>query len=387
MKTLITGSTGFIGRRLTNRFSSLGRELRCAVRPLSDTTAFLNRPGIELTCADLSDKGSVRSLVRGTDVVYHLAFDYSRPSVVDVRNLLEACLSRGVRRFVYFSSISAVGLSDIRDVITESTPCRPDTGYGRVKRVAEEILLEAHAKQGFPVVIVRPTSVYGIGEANFWLPLFQAIHGGRLSRLFGDGSNLLSLCFVDNLIDGAQLAEQCDVATGQIYILSDQRPYTFREVVDAIAAACLVAAPGSTIQKRLALPLAHVLDYLWRLELREPVVPFLAANVARWIAHYPCSVAKARVELGFEPRIDLAEGVRRTVEWYRRNGLLYHSLPWRDGALDMTTLPGPAGGWRGRVLSAGRRGARLAWQLAALTWRLPPKVARRIRRRMGLSRA
>jgi nucleoside-diphosphate-sugar epimerase len=382
VKTLITGSTGFIGRRLTNRLSSLGRELRCAVRPLSETTALLNRPCIELTCADLFDKGSVRNLVRGTDVVYHLAFDYSRPAVDDVRNLLEACLSGGVRRFVYFSSIGAVGLSDIRHVITESTPCRPDTVYGRVKRAAEEILLEAHAKQGFPVVIVRPTSVYGMGEANFWLPLFQAIHGGRLSRLFGDGSNLLSLCFVDNLIDGAQLAEQCDVAPGQIYILSDERPYTFREVVDAIAAACEVSAPRSTIQKRLALPLAHALDYLWRLELTEPVVPFLAGNVARWIAHYPCSVAKAHEELGFDPAIGLSEGVRRTVNWYRENGFLCRSVPWTEGVLDMESLPEPSNSWQARAARAGGRAVRLAWNVAALGWRLPPKVARRVRRLM-----
>ncbi len=383
MKTLITGSTGFIGRRLTDRLSSLGRELRCAVRPLSDTTAFLNRPNIELACADLSDKGSVQSLVRGADVVYHLAFDYSHPAVDDVRNLLEACLSGGVRRFVYFSSISVVGPSGTRDVITESTPCRPDTAYGRVKRVAEDILLEAHAKQGFPVVIVRPTSVYGIGEANFWLPLFQAIHGGRLSRLFGDGSNLLSLCFVDNLIDGVQLAEQCDAAMGQIYILSDERPYTFREVVDAIATACKVSAPGSTIQKRLALPLAQILDCLWRLELKDAVVPFLGANVARWNAHYPCSVAKAHAELGFEPVLGLSEGVRRTVKWYRENGFLYRSVPWTDGVLDMESLPEPSNSWQARAARAGGQAMRLAWNVAALGWRLPPKVARRVRRRMG----
>lgn len=381
MKTLITGATGFIGSRMTVRLASLDRDLRCVVRPMSDTTALLNQPRIELVCADLNDKAAVRDLAQGVDVVYHLAFDYSRPTVDDVRNLIEACVYSGVKRFIYFSSIAAVGLSRVRDVITEETPCRPDTVYGKVKLTAERMLLEAYRQQGLPGVILRPTSVYGIGEANFWLPLFRAIHGGRFSRLFGDGSNLLSLCFIDNLIDGALLAERCDAAVGKVYILSDERSYPFREVIQAVAAASSVPVPRSSIPKRFALPVAQVLDYLWRLELREPVVPFLAANVARWIMHYPCSVEKARMELGFEPRIGLEEGVRRAVEWYRRNGFLWHSLPWSDGALDEPELPRPSNGLRDRVLGATRRAGQLAWSTTALSWRLPVKIARRVRQR------
>ncbi len=223
--------------------------------------------------------------------------------------------------------------------------------------------------------------------ANFWLPLFQAIHSGRFSRLYGDGSNLLSLCFIDNLVDGTLLAEQLDAAVGQVYIISDGRPYAFREIVNTIAGACQVHSPPSRIPKRLALPMARALDYLWRLELTEPIIPFLAANVTRWIAHYPCSVAKAQAELGFEPRIGLQEGVRRTVEWYRHNGFLCHSLPWSEGALDMAQLPRRSDAWRERMLRAGGRATQLAWRLAALSWRLPPKVVRRVRRRMGRSRA
>ena len=183
------------------------------------------------------------------------------------------------------------------------------------------------------------------------------------------------------------MAEQRDGAAGQVYIVSDERPYSFREVVQAIAQACGVRRPRSAIPRWLALPVAHTLDYLGRLELSEPVVPFLAANVARWVAHYPCSVAKARATLGFEPRIGLEEGVRRTVEWYRCTGFLSRSLQWRDGALDMPRLPQPSQAWRERALRAARRAALLTWRLAALSWRLPPKVVRRLRRRTGWSGA
>jgi nucleoside-diphosphate-sugar epimerase len=387
MKTLITGATGFIGRRLTGQLASLGRELRCAVRPMSDTTALLNRPSIEVVCADFQDKASLENLVRGVDVVYHLAVDYSRPTIEDVRNLLDVCLSKDIKRFVYFSSIAAVGLSNVQEVITEKTSCHPDTEYGKLKRTAEQILLEAHAKHRLPVVIVRPTSVYGIGETNFWLPLFQAIYGGRLTRLFGDGSNLLSLCFVDNLIQGVLLAEQSEAALGQVYIMSDESPYPFRNVANAIAVACDASPPVSAIPKHFALPVAQVLEYSWRLQLTEPVVPFLPGNVSRWMAHYPCSVAKARAELGFSPTVGLTEGILRTAEWYRENGHLSHSVPWTDGVLDTEELPQPSRAWKARAARAGGRAIQLAWNVAALGWRLPPKLARRIRRHTGHTQA
>jgi nucleoside-diphosphate-sugar epimerase len=383
MKTLITGATGFIGRRLTTRLTSLGRDLRCAVRPMSDTTALMNRPNIELVCADLGNKASLEDAVRGADVVFHLAVDYSRPTIDDVHNLLDVCLSTGIRRFVYFSSIAAVGLSNVQETITEKTPCHPDTEYGKLKLAAERILLEAHAKHGFPVVIVRPTSVYGIGEVNWWLPLFQAIHGGRLSRLFGDGSNLLSLCFIDNLIDGVLLAEERKSAIGQVYIVSDGSPYPFREVANSVASACQVSSPKSTIPRSLALPVAQLLEYSWRLQLMEPIVTFLPGHVSRWMAHYPCSVAKAQADLGFAPAIGLIEGVRRTVQWYRENGYLSRSMPWTDGVLGLETLPEPS---RSLQVRAGRA-VQLAWNVAALGWRLPPRIARRIRRRIGQTEA
>jgi nucleoside-diphosphate-sugar epimerase len=383
VKTLITGATGFIGRHLTNRLTSQNRDVRCVVRPMSDTTTLLNRSNVELVCADLFDKAAVSDVLQGADIVYHLAVDYSRPAIDDVRNLIEVSLSAGVKRFVYFSSVAAVGLSNVRDTITENTPCQPDTEYGRLKLAGEEMLLEAHAKSGLPVTILRPTSVYGIGEINFWLPLFQAVYGNRLSRLFGDGSNLLSLCFIENLIEGVLLAEQHDGAVGQVYIISDQRPYSFLEIVRAIAEACQQQPPTSTIPRRLALLSARVQEYSWRLQLTEPIVPFLPGNVIRWMAHYPCSVGKAHAELGFVPAIGLAEGVRRTVSWYRRNGYLCRPASWIDGVLDMDGLPQPSSSLRARANRARDRAIHLAWNVAALVWRVPTKVVRRIRRHMA----
>lgn len=382
MKTLVTGGPGFIGRHLVGRLAA-GRSMRCIVRPLSDTGAFLRSPDIELVYGDVRDRGAVTAALKNVDTVYHLAVDYSRSTTDDVACLLDACRAQRIQRFIYFSSVAVAGPSPAGGVVSEATPCRPVTEYGRLKLLAEEMLLEAHARDGFPVVIVRPTAVYGPGETNFWLPLFQAVHGRRLPALFGDGANLLSLCFIENLLDGVLLAEQSCSAIGNVYILSDERPYSFREVVEAIADASRVPPPRRVIPKALAMPIAQSLDYLWRFEVMEPVVPFLPGRVRQWMAHYPCSVERARSELGYRPKIDLSEGVRRTVEWYRQNGFLTHSLAWADGVLDAAALPVSVQGARERAFDLGRRSAAVGWKLMALSWRVPRKVIRRVRRKVG----
>jgi len=381
MKTLVTGGTGFIGRHLVDRLAAAGTSVRCLVRPLSDTAAFLGRPEIELVHGDVGDRAAAAAALDRVDTVYHLAIDYSRQTADDLLPLLDACRERGIRRFVYFSSVAVAGTPPRGGAVSESTPCRPTTEYGRQKLLAEEALLDAHAREGFPVVIVRPTSVYGPGETNFWLPLFRAVHGRRLPARFGDGANLLSLCFIDNLLDGVALAAQSESAIGRIYILSDARPYSCREVIDAIARASQVPPPRRAIPNALAMPVARVLDYLWRFDVIEPVTPFLPGRVRQWMAHCPCGVDRAHRELGYRPAVDLAEGVRRTVDWYRGHGFLYRTLPWGGNAPD-ASAPAKSLRPRARALDFAGRSATLGWKLVALSWRVPRKIVRRVRRRL-----
>lgn len=385
MKTLVTGSTGFIGGHLTRALVAAGREVRCLVRPFSDTSSLLDTPAIELVCADLEDGESIRTCLRDVDVVYHVAVDYSRPSVEPVRALTEGARTAKLRRFVFVSSIAVTGPADGGQAVTEETPCAPRNDYARAKVAGEEAVREAHARDGLPAVILRPTAVYGPGEVNFWLPLFRGVAGGRLP-LFGDGSNRLNLCFVENLVEGALLAETSDRAVGETYVISDGQPYPFDEVVRMMARACGAPSPRRRIPGRYAAPVAQVLDYLWRLELMEPIIPFLSANVRQWMADYACSVDKATRELGYPARVGLQEGIERTVAWYRQNGYLHSTEPWCEGILDAPPVVEAAGRWR-RSLAAAGHAALIAGRVGALTWKLPPRLSRKMRRRWGWVRA
>jgi dihydroflavonol-4-reductase len=385
MTTLVTGATGFIGGHLARRLRSEGRAVRCLVRPMSDTLPLARTGGIELAVGDLRDGASLARAARSADIVYHVAVDYGAASTDDVRNLVEACVAEGVKRLVYFSSVAAVGGRPAGEVLGDDTPCRPDTGYGRLKLECETMLLEARAKHGLPVVILRPTAVYGPGEVNFWLPLFQAVHSRRVP-FFGDGRNLIGLCYVDNLIDAALLAERTDAAVGRTYVIADERPYTARELIDAVAQACGVQAPRLRIPRPVAVPIAECLDNLARLDLMTPIVPFLASNAGRWMTHSPCAITRAASELGYRPRVGLHEGVRATAAWYREQGFFGRRVPWFTDALDAPSLPGRVESRVQRATRIGLHASDLAWRVFALTWRLPPRLARRARRRREAAR-
>jgi nucleoside-diphosphate-sugar epimerase len=385
MTTLVTGATGFIGGHLARRLAREGRVLRCLVRPMSDTSSLTRDGGIELAFGDLGDPGSLGRAMRSVDIVYHAAVDYGAGSTADVRNLLEACVAEGVKRLVYFSSVAAVGGRAAPEVLGDDTPCRPDTDYGRLKRECETMLLDARAKHGLPFVILRPTAVYGPGEVNFWLPLFQAVHSRRVP-FFGDGRNLIGLCYVDNLVDAALLAERAEAACGRTYIIADERPYTARELVDAVAEACGVQPPRLRIPRRAAIPMAECLDNLARLDLMTPIVPFLASNAGRWMTHSPCAIARAADELGYRPRVGLHDGVHAAAAWYRQHGFLGARVAWFPDALDAPSLPRRVETRAQRTARIGGEAADLAWRLLALTWRLPPRLVRRARRRRAASR-
>jgi nucleoside-diphosphate-sugar epimerase len=244
MKTLVTGATGFIGRHLVKALHKQGRALKCLVRKTSQTS-FLEQLDVELVYGDLEDKDSLKKALQGTDIIYHAAGEvfalntenYYKVNVSGVQNLLEACSNGSVRKFIHFSSSSATGPNPVRDIpVTENSPCCPITPYGKSKLEGEKIIRELSKQYNVPIVIIRPPLVYGpkLSKSSRVLMFLELISKG-LFRIIGDGYNLLSLCYIDNLIYGVMLAEKEQRAEGETYFLADARPYTINEIAETIA--------------------------------------------------------------------------------------------------------------------------------------------------------
>jgi nucleoside-diphosphate-sugar epimerase len=186
LKTLVTGATGFIGKHLVKTLAQQGKTIRCLVRKTSDTR-YLENLGVEFHYGDLLSKDSLKDIAKGINIVYHLAGEvnsnrcrnYYKINVDGTKNLVEQCLSKKVDRFIYLSSIAAVGPKS-GTLLTEQSPCKPANPYGKSKFETEKLLITYFDRFKFPVTILRAPIVYGpFGQHSVITKILQMISKGR----------------------------------------------------------------------------------------------------------------------------------------------------------------------------------------------------------------
>lgn len=324
MKALVTGATGFIGSHLAEELAKREWEVRCLVRRPRDL-GWIENLKVQLVRGDCRDKPSLGPSVEGVDCVFHLAGvinalswdDYYQANVVGTRNLLEAVVERNPRlkKFVYVSSISATGPAKKGRALTEESPCLPITDYGRSKLAAEEAV---HAFSGeFPWVIIRPPNVIGPRQKE----LREAVRliRRRIKPSVGTGEPQTSLCYVGDVVEGLILTAEKPEADGRTYFLAYPRPYAWSEVTAAIQEALgirffLLKIPFSV--QWLAAVVAEATARLTRKKPRLTRNSVAAARKYYWIY----DGTRIERELGFKPRTDLKEAIRRTIAWNDEHG-------------------------------------------------------------------
>jgi nucleoside-diphosphate-sugar epimerase len=305
-QTLITGATGFIGRRLLQ----LGD--RALVRDGAAMSGTVR--------GDLLDPASLRVACAGIDRVFHCAgyahaFHSSDPDVhwrvnfEGTRNLVTAAGEAGVRCFVFLSSVKAMAEPGDR-CVDEDWPGEPETAYGRAKRAAEDTVLEAGAKYGMHVVNLRLAMVYGRGGRGNLERMARGIRAGWFPRLPETG-NKRSLVHVDDVVAVMRLVAGTPAANGRTYIVADPRPYSGREIFDAIRG----VSPRLTFAWGLPAPLLRgggvAGDWVGRLTGRA--MPINSEVVERLLGSACYSPARIERELGWRAGIGLDEGVREML--------------------------------------------------------------------------
>lgn len=302
--------------------------VRCMVQP-DFLPAARERPvqlpvPVEYVAADLRDDGSLAEAAKGVDTIFHAAGilhvrrtrDWYNINTAGTRRLLDGALAGGVTRFVNVSSNAAAGRSDSRErLLTEDDPPMPLSHYGRSKWLAEE-LLNAAADQ-IEVVNLRPCMFYGPPVPTRHVEIYKRIIHGKMP-LVGSGDYARSLSHIDNLVQGCRLAMSHPAAKGETYYLSDRRTYTTKKVVEAMAAACGVA-PRYLRLPAIVGPIAFAGDItLAAMQLYWQTLHLVGES--HW--HVGVSCEKAVRELGYDPKVEIDEGMKGAVEWCRRQGLL-----------------------------------------------------------------
>jgi nucleoside-diphosphate-sugar epimerase len=314
-RVVITGALGFIGRRLAERYRAAGAEV----------VGIDQRANAELgvVAGDLTQPGSWQEAVRGAELVIHTAAlvgmggdadAYWRVNVLGTRRAIEAAASGGAGRLVHFSSIVAFGF-DFQGSVDERHPVRPNgVPYVDTKVASEQVVLQAHAAGEIACTVVRPGDIYGPGS-HFWSVTPVRELAARRFMLPALGRGLLSPVYVDDLLDGVVLAGSRPQAAGQVFTLTGERSVKSREFFGHYARMLgRRRVPGAPT------PLVALLAAaLARVSSDTEVTPAAVRYLARKGSY---SIEKARSLLGYQPAVGLEEGMRRTEEWLRSEGLL-----------------------------------------------------------------
>lgn len=323
MRALVTGATGLVGVHLVRRLREEGIRVRALVRPTS-RTAVLQGWGVDLVVGDLADRAALRAACRGVEVVFHCAArpplggtreEFFRDNVRGTVNVLDACVEAGVERFVHVSTVDVYGYAD-HDGADERTPFRPDGFYSESKIEAEHAVARYYEEEGLPCVILRPCLIYGPHDRHL-LPAVLRLLSRRRTPLISGGRVLLDVVYAGDVAEALWLAARSREAVGQAYNVTDGARRTLREVVETFAAALGKTPRFLTVPYALGYPLARAVSALGgRLSL--PVPSPLRWEVVKAMGHHRhFSIAKAREELGYEPKTSLEKGLGETLAWYR----------------------------------------------------------------------
>jgi nucleoside-diphosphate-sugar epimerase len=322
---VVTGATGLLGSHLAQQLVERGERVRALVRPTSDTS-FLQQLGVELAIGDLNDPTSLRRAVEGAEIVYHCAArvgDWGRwrifqEEIIDATaNLLDACRTASVGRVLHVSSIIVYGHPKVvSERFTEDEPLGQNLWvwdyYCRAKIRAEELCRQYPG----PLTIVRPSWIYGPRDRTTLPRVLKALEAGRVG-VIGRGDNLLNVVYAADVAEGAIRAANHPNAVGRAYNLSSPGEITQREFLDLLTTALGQPPVRYRFPYRIAFWgafLAEVVGRAIRLHRPPHFTRYAVALIGRSTRF---SIERARTELGWQPRVGIQEGLRRTLEWHK----------------------------------------------------------------------
>ncbi len=327
MRVLVTGASGFIGRRVLRTLVADGHDVHAFVRTTSNTQGFPE--GVEVHTGDLLDPESMEAAVKDMEAVIHLAayFDFY-PRDVDLlykvnvggtRDLMNACVGTSIERFVYCSTTETIG--PVRyPPGNEDTELRPQFDYGRSKVLAEEVVREISSDTGLTHTILRPTGVTGEGDLYTGYEIIKAVYEGAIPMIPGDGERRLMYSYVGDIAAGFAKALTARGAANETFILCPDQPMTYNEIFQFLGEYLGVEPPKWHVPVLLAKLGVALMSpfknrrrntFLWHVKTVESMVQ------DRWYTN-----EKAKRGLGWAPEVSMQEAIRRAVDWYFETGHL-----------------------------------------------------------------
>ncbi len=322
MKVLVTGGTGFTGKALVKRLLDAKHKVVALDNKEGLKTDEIRRWGAQVVIGSVTDREVVSRAMEGVDVVFHLAAAFRELNVPPAyyrevnyggtETVLEEAAARGVKKFIYCSTCGVHG--NIQNPpADEDAPITPADYYQQTKYEAEPLVGE-YFKKGMKTVILRPAAIYGPGDPERFFMIFKRVVKGKFP-MFGNGRTLYHPLYIDNLVDAFMLVMEAGQGDGRTYLIADEEYVQIEALVRAVAQAMDVRVRIRHFPFLPLLLLGHVVEKLCKpFRITPPIFP---RRVDWYRQNRAFDISRAKREIGYAPKVGLAEGLRRTAKWYR----------------------------------------------------------------------
>lgn len=324
MNVLVTGGGGFIGSHLVESQLTKGNFVKSIDLQDERLDQVRNHPNLKIIKGDIRDEQVIKQAVQDTDVIYHLAAAhldvnlstsyYWEVNVAATVHLLEQAHHAGVKRFLHCSSTGVYG--ELKEIpADEETPCHPTNNYELTKLRGEEAALKFHQETGFPVVVVRPSWVYG-PRCPRTEKLVRHIRKGRFV-IFGNGKTLRHPIFVADLVRGMELCLNSDHLHGQVYIIAGKMAMTIEELLQTVAKVTNGRLPRMHLPIVLGKTAGIVIQNISKPLGIHP--PFSRRSLDFFVKDNSYEIRKASTDLGFDAQVELDEGMQMTLHYLNQS--------------------------------------------------------------------
>jgi nucleoside-diphosphate-sugar epimerase len=329
MKTMVTGGTGFLAGHLIDRLLNDGHEVRTLDLPESGVEK-LGKSGVEVVECDLRDPEAVTRACRGMEVVFHVAA-LAAPfgprelfwgiNVIGTENVITGCRAGGVKRLVHVSSPSSVfdGTDHVDADESLPYPKKFISHYCETKAVSEQRALAANGPD-LETVAIRPHAIWGPRDRNLLPRIISRAKAGRMFQI-GDGTNIISTLYVKNGVDALMLASGAEAAPGKVYFITNDEPVRVWDFIKRILDHLDLPGPRGTLPYPAAYALGAAMEAAWtflRLKGEPTLTRYTVAELAK---NHSYSIARARKDLGYEPKVGVEQGLEKTFAWIDENGI------------------------------------------------------------------
>jgi len=328
MKALVTGGGGFLGLYIVEQLLREGIEVRSFSRR---SYASLSQLGVEHVSGDLQDREAVERACHQIDVVFHTAAvpgiwgskqQFFGINLTGTQNVVSACRKHAVPKLIYTSSPSVVfdGHSHLNANESLPYPQRWLAHYPASKAAAEQHVLSASSPE-LSTCALRPHLIWGPRDTQLVPRLIRRAESGRL-RQIGDGTNLISMAYVENVaaahLQAARALTPDSCVNGQAYFINESEPVSCWGWINTLLQRAGLPPVKKTVSQRTAYLAGVTLEALYavlRLSGEPPLTRFLVGQLSM---SHSYTIAKARRDFGYQPIVSVEEGLTRLEPELRR---------------------------------------------------------------------